>query len=244
MTEGLALGSRETGEGRLKGKPNWGGVEWKGLLRRPSKLGSGHRSGSSHPPPPLLQTGKTKQAELSVVGGRGEGGRSGVVQGPDPWPQGPRLRVPRKRGGGVDRPSQGSLPREEATGTADSHVQEGDSVLVPKRQPPYRRVELHVSIDPDKPGLRELNPLGRRQLALSLGEVPLPLAPCPARPRAEDDEGGAAGTRRDEGASISEALEATGGEEFPEMTLVGDRVVVVRAGEDLSVLVRMRQGKP
>jgi len=28
------------------------------------------------------------------------------------------------------------------------------------------------------------------------------------------------------------------------MTLVGDRVVEVRAGEDLTVLVRVRQGKP
>ena len=79
---------------------------------------------------------------------------------------------------------------------------------------------------------------------MSLSIVSLPLTPGPPRPGALDNLGRPAWTHRDELTRPLTALEATRGEELPQVPLVRKGVVVVRAREDLPLLMRVGEGRP
>ena len=79
---------------------------------------------------------------------------------------------------------------------------------------------------------------------MSLSIVPLLLTPCPPRPGSLDDLGRSAWTHRDELTRPLKALEATRGEELPQVPLVRKGVVVVRAREELPLLMRVGEGMP
>jgi hypothetical protein len=235
-TLGGTLLAGGTGAPGGKVEPVGGSVVGKGrrvevvVIRDVTELCQGCSSGFSSAPPVLLEAGEAQFGELSISGSGGGGSCMGGVDGPELWPYGPDLGIARHVGRGEAVDLEGSLPGEEAAGGLDCHVNQGDCILpIPKGQAPYRRVQLHVGVDTDEPGLLQDVPLIRGELLLLLCKVPLPLKPRLLRPGTVDDEGRAGVGDGNKVACVFKGLEAARREELPKEEHPVGAVVHVRA---------------
>ena len=138
--------------------------------------------------------------------------------------------------------TKGVTPGEKPPRCLDCHSGEGDGVPGAKGEAPNRWVKIHVLVNPQEPRLSELPPLVRRELSLSCCKVPLSLQPMNPWPQSLDDEGRSGSVEGHKGAG--EAMQAARRKQFPKNPCMRQAIVVVRAGENLPLFIRVGESKP
>ncbi len=136
--------------------------------------------------------------------------------------------------------TKGVTPGEKPPRCLDCHSGEGDGVPGAKGEAPIRGVKIPQ--EKKEPRLSELPPSVRRVLSLSFCKVPLSLQPMNPWPQSLDDEGRSGSVEGQK--SAGEAMQAARRKQFPKNPCMRQAIVVVRAGENLPLFIRVGEIKP